>query len=267
MTRRGRSGPAYSVDEFVQRLSSQLDRAQDMLAVKARTGRPLTFALKDLAVDLKVFWESDPRGRLVVRLAQSGEEGASSVKFSFTTITRSAVEENSMALGLEDDPRTLDEVADSEALPEEDRQKLEMAGVRTVGQLKRMSQEADAREVGALLDIPVNRLQRLLQRSSRPAVLRSEPVRQPGRRPLLRIRGANLRRDDPPRVRLKGEAVEVLESSSSELLVRPLSHHAVGELEVQVGPDTAHGFFELEPDVAPHDDDPYAARPSEEAVS
>lgn len=266
MNPRGRSGPSYSVDEFVQRLGAQLDRAQDTLAIKARTGRPLTFALKDLAVDLKVFWEADSAGRLVLRLAQSGEEGASTVKLSFTTITRSAVEENSMALGLEDDPRTLDEVADTEALPAEDRHKLEMAGVRTVGQLRRMSQETDAREVGALLDIPVNRLQRLLQRSSRPAVLRSEPVRQPGRRPLLRIRGANLRRDEPPRVRLGGEAVEVLESSNSELLVRPLSHHAVGELEVQVGPEVAHGFFELDPEPVSHED-PYAAPAPKEAVS
>jgi hypothetical protein len=47
------------MEDFVQSLTAQLDRAQDALALQARTGRPLTFALKDLSLDLRVFCESD----------------------------------------------------------------------------------------------------------------------------------------------------------------------------------------------------------------
>ena len=42
---------AFPVEDFVQAFTAQLDRAQDLLALKARTGRPLTFALKDLSVE------------------------------------------------------------------------------------------------------------------------------------------------------------------------------------------------------------------------
>jgi hypothetical protein len=261
MTRSLGGTHAFPVEDFVQALSAQLDRAQDALALKARTGRPLTFALKDLSVDLKVFWESRADGRLLLRHAAPGENGASTVQFSFTTITRSMVEENTFALAMEDDPRGLDELPGGVVLPAEDKRKLEMAGVRTVGQLRRMSDGTDAKHVGAVLDIPVNNLHRLLQQSARPAVSSSENVRAGGGRRLLRIRGANLMNGEAPRVLMAGEAVEVLEAKPTELLVRPMSHHREGSLEVVVGEESTTTFFEIAGD-AP---DPYA-QPSKEAA-
>lgn len=248
MVQARRGTPAFPVEEFVQALSAQLDRAQDALALKARTGRPLTFALKDLSVDLRVFWESRADGKLLLRHASPGEDGASTVKLGFTTITRSMVEENTMAFSLEDDPRSLDEISGRTPLPPEDRRKLELAGVRTVGQLKRMSEGTDAQHVGSMLDIPVNRLQNLLTQSARPMVSRSEPVVDPSGRRLLRIRGANLTNGENPRVLMSGEPVEVLEATPGALMVRPMSHHSEGEVEVQVGRDAARGFFRLEDD-------------------
>jgi hypothetical protein len=251
----GRSGPAFPVEEFVQALSAQLDRAQDALALKARTGRPLTFALKDLAVDLRVFWEAQRDGRMMLRHALPGEDAASTLHLAFTTITRAMVEENTFAMGAEDDPRAIGELGTAEMLPDEDRRKLELVGVRTVGQLKRMSAGADAKQMEAMLDIPVNRLRNLLMQSARPTVVSSEPVRRSDGRQLLRIRGANLATAQAaPQVFVSGEPVEVLEARPSELLVRPMSHHHEGALEVVVGQERATGFYELansEPAVAP----------------
>lgn len=262
MAQVARAGGAFPVEEFVQALSAQLDRAQDALALKARTGRPLTFALKDLSVDLRVFWEPQRDGRLMLRHAAPGEDGASTVHLSFTSITRSMVEENTIAFSAEDDPRALSEIVRSDQLPEEDRRKLELAGVRTAGQLKRMTEGADPKQMGALLDIPVNRLQHLLTQSSRPAVVASEPVRQDRGRKLLRIRGANLTNGAPPTVFVSGEPVEVLEAHANELLVRPLSHHVEGQLEVVVGSERASGFYEIPGDEpAP----PREARPAPRA--
>ena len=82
------AGRAFPVEDFVQAFTAQLDRAQDLLALKARTGRPLTFALKDLSVDLHVFWEADPSGRMLMRHAEANEAGASTLRFNFTSITR-----------------------------------------------------------------------------------------------------------------------------------------------------------------------------------
>src|SRR6187200_809775 len=92
------SGRGFLVEDFVQSLTAQLDRAQDALALKARTGRPLTFALKDLSIDLRVFWDTGRDGSLTLRHAGPNEEGASTVHLAFTTITRSMVEENTYSI-------------------------------------------------------------------------------------------------------------------------------------------------------------------------
>lgn len=243
-----RSGHAYPVEEFVQTLTAQLDRAQDTLAVKAKTGRPLTFALKDVSIDLKVFWEVQKDGRLLMRHVAPNEEGASSVHLAFTTVTRAMVEENTISIAQEEDPRSLNELGGPDVLDAEDQRRLELAGVRTVGQFRRMSEGTDPRQVEAFIGVPVNRLRAALERSARPAVLSHEVIAGPNRRKLLRIRGANLMKDGQARVRIAGDPVEVLESSPSQLLVRPLSVHREGQFEVQVGDETATGFFEMPPE-------------------
>jgi hypothetical protein len=242
-TRNG-SGRAFPVEEFVQSLTAQLDRAQDALAMKVRTGRPLTFAIKDLAIDLRVFWETDQAGRVLVRHAGPNEEGASTVHLEFTSITRSMVEENTLAFSLDEDPRSLEELGGAQKLNDHDRHRLEMIGVRTVGQLKRFSAETNPKSVETFIGIPVMRLQAALQQAARPAVMSTEVVGH-GDRSLLRVRGANLSADSLPEVFMSGEPVEVLEASDSELLVRPMSHHREGQIEVRVGQAQAMGFYEL----------------------
>jgi hypothetical protein len=244
------SGPLFSVEEFVQSLTAQLDRAQDALAIKAKTGRPLTFALKDLSVDLKVFWEA-PEGQLKLRHANPNEEGASTVHLAFTTITRSMAEENSLSLSQDEDPRALSEITEQGVLGEQERRQLEMVGVRTVGQFKRLSESTDPKQVEAYLGIPVNRLRMALERSARPAVFGNEVVPGPDNRHLLRIRGANLMKGEPPQVLMSGEPVEVLEASETELLVKPMSHHREGQLQVNVSGERAEGFYELPLDTRP----------------
>ena len=128
-----RSSHAFPVEQFVQTLSMQLDRAQDALALKASTGRPLTFALKDVSIDLKVFWEVQRDGRLLIRHAAPNEAGASNVHLSLATVTRAMVEENTISFAQDEDPRSLQELGGPDMLGDEDRHQLELVGVRTVG--------------------------------------------------------------------------------------------------------------------------------------
>lgn len=244
-----RAGRAFPVEEFVQSLSAQLDRAQDALALKARTGRPLTFAIKDLSIDLRVFWETDSAGRVMARHAGPNEEGASTVHLNFTTITKEMVEENTFAMGMDEDPRGLQDLPGEDAFSDQDRRRLEMIGVRTVGQLKRLSAETDPRSVETYAGIPMLRLQAALQQASRPAVSATRPEKRGGRN-LLRIHGANLSTDGIPQVLLSGEPVEVLEATPNSLLVRPMSHHREGQIEVSVGGARAMGFYDLPADLA-----------------
>lgn len=238
------AGRAFPIEDFVQSLTAQLDRAQDALALKVRTGRPLTFAIKDLSIDLRVFWETDQAGRVMVRHAAPNEEGASTVHLMFTTITRSMVEENTLSLSLDEDPRGLEELKGKQQLDDSDRHRLEMLGVRTVGQLKRLSNTTSAKSVETFVGIPVMRLRAALEQAARPTVISSEVVPH-GNRRLLRIHGANLSADTPPEVFMNGEPVEVLEASEGQLLVRPMSHHQEGQIEIRVGDATAKAFYEM----------------------
>ena len=253
---------SFPMEDFVQALTAQLDRAQDALAIKARTGRPLTFALKDLSLDLRVFCESDPSGRVLWRHASPNEEAASTVRLSFTSITKSMVEENTVSMSAEEDPRALESLGGADALREEDRERLERVGVRTVGQFQRLSSGADPKSVETYLGIPVMRLQAALARAAKPAITGNEMIKGPRR--LLKVRGVNLTDGSVPEVRLSGEPVEVIESSPGELLVRPLSHHLEGPIEVFVTGERALGFYEAG---SPASTPPAAAAPASTAPS
>lgn len=238
------NGVAHPVEEFLQALTAQLDRAQDALALKVRAGRPLTWALKDLAIDLRVFLEVDAAGRVLLRTAGPNEESASTVHLSLTTITRPMVEENTRSFEEDSDPRSLDDLSQMAHLDENDRRRLDWMGVRTVGQLKQLSNENSAGTVEAMVGLPVDRLRAALEAASRPHVMGQQVVRRPDG-PLLRIYGANLTDGGGTSVRMAGDTVEVLESRPREILVRPAAHHDHGPLEVFVGDHCATGYFRL----------------------
>jgi hypothetical protein len=240
------SSRAYPVEEFLQALTAQLDRAQDALALKVSgTERPLTWALKDLAIDLRVFIEVTERGQVTWRSAGPGEDGASTVHLSLTSITRPMVEENSFRFQDDQDPRGITQISDDAALDPDEQRKLGWMGVRTVGQLRKLDPVA----VEAIVGIPVGRLQAALQAASHPAVTSQEVVIRGGR-PLLAIRGANLSGHAPPEVRMAGVPVEVLEWKPNRLLVKPQPHHTEGQVEVLTGGRRATAFFDLGPERA-----------------
>src|SRR5262245_9808905 len=224
-----RTSGAVPVDEFVQAVGAQLDRAQDALALKVSGGnRPLTWALKDLQIELRVFVEFDDRGRMMLRSAGPNEKESSSLHFSFTTITRPMVEENSYQYERESDPRSIDDIRGAADFDGDTQRKLDLLGVRTVGQLKQL----DPMAVQAVMGIPATKLQAALAASSRPAVTGQEIVQQGGGPKLLRIRGANLYSGVMPEVRLAGQPVEVLDAQPTSVLVRPLAIHDEGQVEV-----------------------------------
>src|SRR5262245_32628540 len=93
---------AVPIEHFIQALTSQLDRAQTAIALKARAGLPLTFAVKDLRLDLRAHIEMD--GSVVtIRPAGPGDSDASTLHFDLTTITRPMMEENTLSLAADND--------------------------------------------------------------------------------------------------------------------------------------------------------------------
>jgi hypothetical protein len=160
---------SFLVEDFLEAITSQLDRTQDALALKA-VNRPLTYAVRDFSLDLKVFVEMDRQGNIRFRPAGSNEEGASTVRIEFTTITRPMIEENTVSLEVTRSP-TLEELG----LSGDERRQLERFGVRNAEQLRRLQSTTGDTAVSRLARIPVQRLRDAL-RLGRPRVDRVEPV-------------------------------------------------------------------------------------------
>ncbi|MBD1844528.1 IPT/TIG domain-containing protein [Cyanobacteria bacterium FACHB-63] len=216
------------IEEFIQALTSQLDRAQATMGLKARFGLPLTFAVKDISIDLRAQVEM-VKSQIRIRPAGANEDNASILHFAFTTITRPMIEENTVQM--QADEPSLKEVLGDEITDEEQR-RLEWAGIRSVSQLKELQNQKSEHVIEQVAQIPALRLRAALERASRPHV--SRVVSEGADR--LRIRGLNLKQDQDPSVRIGGEPVTVLEANDRELLVAPLSHQMSGALEVETAP-------------------------------
>jgi len=147
---------AYPIEDFLEAITAQLDQTQDALRLKA-VNRPLTFALKEFNVDLKVFVEMDAEGRVTFRPAQPNEAGASTVQVSFTTITRPMIEENTISMEMAQAPN-LDELG----LGEPDRRQLAKIGVRNAAQLRKLQRDAGEDTLSRHTGVDLGRLRAAL---------------------------------------------------------------------------------------------------------
>ena len=232
------------LEDFIQAVQSQLDNAQAAMAIKARNlNLPLTFAIKDINLDLRAhveFADSEIR----IRPAAAGEKEASVFHLVFTAITRPAIEENAITLADDPDDQSLDELGDE--LTSEERKRLEWAGVRTVKQFQ------DAQEKSSVADHRTGH-----QPACRPAaqgagarICAAGPARRAGAaRSDGRIRRAaadprhrpqpGARRHAARRCRIGDRPVSILKSSPSELLLAPGDDQWAGELAVEAAPTMA----------------------------
>lgn len=234
---------ALPLEHFVQAITSQLDRAQTALALKARAGLPLTFAVKDLTLDLRTIVEME--GSIVkIRPAGSGDREPSTIHLSFTTITRPMMEENTIQLSADPDEQSMNDVAGDD-LSAEDLRRLEWAGVQTVSQLVALRDQAGEQAIERVANVPALRLRAALEKASRPFVRRVEAVRPSDTStgpPLLHLTGRNLFQGRPPIVRIDGDAMKVLHAARDRVVVQPTSLQLGSVLEIETAPGTLARF-------------------------
>jgi hypothetical protein len=233
--------PGLPLEQFIQALTSQLDRAQETMALKARAGLPLTFAVKDLTIDLRT--HVGMSGSVVhIRPAGPGDAEASVIHLSLTTITRPMIEENTQSLESEKGPSVQEAFGDK--LGADELRRLEWAGIRSVSQLRELQKDTGAEVIGRVSQLPIDRLRAALAAAAAPHVSHVVAAPDdgavpaaPGAPPPLRIRGWNLRDGGEPQVSIAGRPAAVLQASDTELLVQPDEHVAAGTLEVRTTPD------------------------------
>lgn len=240
------------LEHFIQAVQSQLDNAQTAMAVKARNlNLPLTFAIKDVTLDLRAHVEF-ARSEIRIRPAGAGDKEASVFHLVFTAITRPMIEENAIAFSADDpEDQSLDELKDD--LSDEERKRLEWVGVRTVSKLREVEEQGASRTVGRVTNLPVDRLRRALERASLPMFEHVLPVQHPEQGAadlpnLVRIRGRNLMRKELPSVSVGGEAVSVVRADEREIVLAPRPHQMSGDLKVEIAPGLATTMaFDLRP--------------------
>ena len=170
---------SFLVEDFINAITTQLDRVQDALRLKA-VNRPLTYALKDISLDLHVFVEVDVQGNVRFRSSGPNEVGASTINLGFTTITRPMIEENTVSLAMSRSPN-LDEIG----LGDDERKRLEQLGVRNAAQLQKLGQSTSTTSVARLTGIPVDRLKNALS-LGKPSVTQVSPVHPPVKPPPIK---------------------------------------------------------------------------------
>jgi hypothetical protein len=219
-------------DVFIQALTEQLDKAQATMALKARVGKlPMTFAVKDVSLDLRAFVRII-QDDVYVRPAGPGDAGASSIKLALTTITKPMIEENAMSFQAEDPKFSLREAL-GDHINEEDQRSLERIGVRSIGQLNELRQAAGADVVARLARMPVNRLQQAMLAASAPRVTRVDA--DPAGRAALHIEAPLQRAGRVPIVRAGGMSVPVVQAQDQSLVLQPLAHQLGSMAEFDFG--------------------------------
>jgi hypothetical protein len=162
------SEPGLPIEQFIQALTSQLDRAQSALALKARAGLPLTFALQGLTLDLRTHVEMS--GSVVrIRPAAPGETEASMLHVALTTITKPMIEENTAKLALASDEQPLREAV-GDQLSDDELRRLEWAGVQTLSQFVDLQKHANPDVLERVAQVPAMRLRAALDRAAQPHV-------------------------------------------------------------------------------------------------
>jgi hypothetical protein len=237
------TGNAVALEDFIQAVQSQLDTAQMRMTLKAQNDRlPLTFAIRDIAMDLKAHVEL-AQGEVRIRPAGPTDADPTVLHLVFTAITRPMIDENAVQLAVDDkNDVPLSELGD--ALDDDERRRLEGIGVRTVSKLTELKKRGLGGSVGRITRLPIEKLEGVLSRATRPMV--NDITSEGGRdgadelRQRLRVKGKNMLRDGaPPRVSVGGRSVSVVQASDSEIVLAPEPDQMAGQMSLSHDPYSA----------------------------
>jgi hypothetical protein len=237
------AGNAVALEDFIQAVQSQLDTAQTRMTLKAQNDRlPLTFAIRDISMDLKAHVEM-AEGAVRIRPAGPTDTDPTVLHLVFTAITKPMIDENAVQLSADDkNDVPLSDLGD--ALDDDERRRLEGIGVRTVAKLEELNKRGLGSSVGRITRLPVEKLESVLSRATRPMVadIASEGVPDGADelRQRLRVKGKNMLRDGaPPRVSIGGRPVSVVQASDSEIVLAPDHDQMAGQMSLSHDPRSA----------------------------
>lgn len=223
---------AWQLEDFVDSLVVDLDKTRETLAVKA-INKPLSYSVKDLALDLNIFPSYDG-DQVKFVTAQPGQEGASKVSIHLGSITDQQVRATSKI------PQSKSDVAIEEIdLDKSTKKQLRKLGVNTVDDLHQIEKKNVNLKQVADTDIDYTALANQIEKSRRnripPRVKSVSLSLDEDRTPVLTIQGENLAVDPnfKPVAVLNETLAEVLSSNEKEVKIQiAQEHHLVDTNEV-----------------------------------
>ena len=236
----------WSLESFIDSLVVELDKAREMLAVKA-INRPLTYTVKDVGLDLNLFPTYDgDEVRFVT--AQPGQTGASKLSIQLGSITDQQIRQTSK------EPITRDNISiESIDIDPEMKKSLRKMGVSSVRDLEQIEKKnVDIEKVGSkkmsyknLADV-INKS----KRGSMPPTVSKISLSLSESNPVLVVDGKNLHVDNnfPPVAVVNDRLAKIVSSDANQLrievdpevmnkgrneLVMTLDPYAVFKLEIK----------------------------------
>lgn len=207
----------WRLESFVDALVVELDKTRETLGVKA-VNKPLSYTVKDMAMDLQIFPTYDGREVEFVT-AQPGEEGSSTITLQLSPITDRQVRESSKA------PVGPAEVAIEDADIDEDvKHELRRVGVRSVEDLRRIEERNI--DLESVVKKPINYRDladtiRSSRRPSRPPRVRSASMSRTAAGDVIDLHGADLAVDPTfePVALINEQLVDLVSSAGDAVTV------------------------------------------------
>lgn len=213
------SNQYWNLEDFIDSLVVELDKTRETLAVKA-INKPLTYTVKDLAVDLNIFPTYDGDTIRFIT-AQPGQEGASKVNIQLGSITDQQVRATSKISSLKSDT-AIDEVP----VDKSTKKQLRKLGVTSVDDLQQIEKKnVDIQKVSDN-SIDYKNLANQIQKSRRnqlaPQVRSVSLSTEDGKQPYLKISGKNLTLNDKyhPVAVINNKLAEVMSFDQDEVRIK-----------------------------------------------
>jgi hypothetical protein len=209
---------SWNLEDFVDSLVVELDKTRETLAIKA-INKPLTYTVKDLAIDLNIFPTFDG-DQIRFTTAQPGQEGASKVNIQLGSITDQQVRATTKMSGLKNDTK-IEEIG----IDPKTKSKLRKMGVNSVDDLQQIEKKHVDIQRASDNEIDYKTLANEIQKSRRsqtpPRVSAVSLSVDEQNRPFLHVRGENLTLNPkyPPVTVINNNLAEVLEFNANELKI------------------------------------------------
>jgi hypothetical protein len=214
---------AWNLEDFVDSLVVELDKTRETLAIKA-INKPLTYTVKDLAIDLNTFPTYDG-DKIRFTTAQPGQQGASKVTIQLGSITDQQVRATSKTLGKKDDININEIEVDKDT-----KKQLRKMGVTSVDDLKQI--EKKNVDLGKASDDSIDYVKLANQ---------IQKIRRNEKPPKVKSVSLSVGEDKIPYLHLKGEQLAVNPKFKPVVVVNEtladVTEHNENEIKIKLTSD------------------------------